>query len=231
MTAKSPYLQVSYAETNRLLAEPYQRIVVTTIAAAMFCIPLFSGGYFLHLMNLCFIAVIGAVGINLFTGYCGQLSLGQASFLAIGAFTTAILSQRFGVALLRRHPGELLRGGAGGGLHRRPSAFRFRGIYLAITTLAMHYAIIYVLTNYQAIVGPSAIGRHHRSAHRRLAASRSLGARLVLCAVDRRRACRDVCAQSHADLYRPRLGRHPGPRHRRRAHPASMCRVTNYLLS
>ena len=35
-------------------------------------------------------------------------------------------------------------------------ALRFRGIYLAITTLAMHYAIIYVLTNYQAIVGPSA---------------------------------------------------------------------------
>ena len=51
-------------------------------------------------MNLCLIAVIGAIGINLLTGYCGQLSLGQASFLAIGAFTTAILSQRYRHAVL-----------------------------------------------------------------------------------------------------------------------------------
>ena len=41
-------------------------------------------------------------------------------------------------------------------------ALRFRGIYLAITTLAMHYAIIYVLTNYQAIVGPT-FGRDYRT--------------------------------------------------------------------
>jgi branched-chain amino acid transport system permease protein len=155
MTAKSPYLLVSYAETNRILAEPYQRAVVTTVAAAILCIPIISGGYFLHLMNLCFIAVIGAVGIDLLTGYCGQLSLGQASFLAIGAFTTAILSQRFGMPFFVAIPVSCCAGAAVGFVVGLP-ALRFRGIYLAITTLAMHYAIIYVLTNYQAIVGPSA---------------------------------------------------------------------------
>ena len=106
-------------------------------------------------MNLCFIAVIGAVGINLLTGYCGQLSLGQASFLAIGAFTTAILSQRFGMPFFVAIPVSCCAGAAVGFVVGLP-ALRFRGIYLAITTLAMHYAIIYVLTNYQAIVGPSA---------------------------------------------------------------------------
>ncbi len=155
MTTKSPYLLVSYAQTNRLLPEPYQRVVVAAIAAALLCIPVLSGEYFLHLMNLCSIAVIGAVGINLLTGYCGQLSLGQASFMAIGAFTTAILSQRYGMPFFVAIPASCCAGAMVGFVVGLP-ALRFRGIYLAITTLAMHYAIIYVLTDYQAVVGPSA---------------------------------------------------------------------------
>lgn len=155
MMTNSPYLLVSYAQTNRVLPEPYQRIVVGLIVAALICIPIVSGDYFLHLMNLCSIAVIGAVGINLLTGYCGQLSLGQASFMAIGAFTTAILAQRYGMPFFIAVPASCCAGAAVGFAVGLP-ALRFRGIYLAITTLAMHYAIIYVLTNYQAVVGPSA---------------------------------------------------------------------------
>src|ERR1700691_4251689 len=155
MRTQSPYLLVSYAETNRVLPNPYQRVMVSVIVAAIVCIPFVAGGYFLHLMNLCSIAVIGAVGINLLTGYCGQLSLGQASFMAIGAFTTAILSQRYGLPFFVAIPASCCAGAMVGFLVGLP-ALRFRGIYLAITTLAMHYAIIYVLTNYQAIVGPSA---------------------------------------------------------------------------
>ncbi len=155
MRTQSPYLLVSYAETNRVLPDPYQRVVVAAIFMAIFCIPSVAGSYFLHLMNLCSIAVIGAVGINLLTGYCGQLSLGQASFLAIGAFTTAILSQQFGMPFFVAIPASCCVGAAVGFVVGLP-ALRFRGIYLAITTLAMHYAIIYVLTDYQAIVGPSA---------------------------------------------------------------------------
>jgi branched-chain amino acid transport system permease protein len=155
MTSESPYLLVSYAQTNRVLPKPYQRVVVAVIGAVLLCIPVVSGDYFLHLMNLCFLAVIGAVGINLLIGYCGQLSLGQASFMAIGAFTSAILAQRYGMPFFVAVPASCCAGAAVGFLVGLP-ALRFRGIYLAITTLAMHYAIIYVLTNYQAVVGPSA---------------------------------------------------------------------------
>ena len=155
MTKPSPYLLVSYAQTNRILPEPYQRVVVGTVAAVILLLPVVSGDYFLHLMNLCLIAAIGAIGINLLTGYCGQLSLGQASFMAIGAFCTAILAQRYGMPFFVAIPASCCAGALVGFLVGLP-ALRFRGIYLAITTLAMHYAIIYVLTNYQAIVGPSA---------------------------------------------------------------------------
>ena len=156
MTAKSPYLLVSYAQTNRLLPEPYQRIVVAVLALALALIPAFSGDYFLHLMNLRSIAEIGAVGIILSSlAIAGNSRLGQASFMAIGAFTTAILSQRYGMPFFVAIPASCCAGAAIGFIVGLP-ALRFRGIYLAITTLAMHYAIIYGLTDYQAVIGPSA---------------------------------------------------------------------------
>jgi len=46
--ASSPYLFVSYAQTNRILGEPYQRILVAAIVAALLCIPFIGGDYFLH---------------------------------------------------------------------------------------------------------------------------------------------------------------------------------------
>ncbi len=155
MISKSPYLRVSYAETNRLFPEPYQRILVVIILLALLCAPIFGGNYLLHLLNLAWLAVIGAVGLNLLTGTCGQVSLGHAGFIAIGAFTTAILAQRFHTPFFLTIPASCLAGAVVGFLVGLP-ALRFRGIYLAITTLAMHYAIIFLLTAYQANVGPSA---------------------------------------------------------------------------
>ena len=155
MAAGSPYLRVTYAETNRILPEPYQRVLVAAIAVAALVLPMVGSAYVIYLLNLTFLAIIGAVGLNLLTGYCGQVSLGHASFLAIGAFVTAILSNRYGAPVWLALPAACLVGAAVGFVVGLPS-LRFRGIYLAITTLAMHYAIIFVLTTYQANFGSSA---------------------------------------------------------------------------
>jgi branched-chain amino acid transport system permease protein len=155
VAAGSPYLRVTYAETNRILPEPYQRVLVAGIAVAALALPAFSNAYLIYLLNLTFLAIIGAVGLNLLTGYCGQVSLGHASFLAIGAFVTAILSNRYGAPVWVALPAACLVGAVVGFVVGLP-ALRFRGIYLAITTLAMHYAIIFVLTTYQANFGSSA---------------------------------------------------------------------------
>jgi branched-chain amino acid transport system permease protein len=155
MRSNSPYLRVSYAETNKVLPEPYQRVLVAFVLIGLLCLPLLAGTYLLHLLNLALLAVIGAVGLNLLTGYCGQVSLGHASFIGIGAFTTAILAQRYGAPFWLAVPASCLAGAVVGLVVGLP-ALRFRGIYLAITTLAMHYAIVYVLTAYQANFGASA---------------------------------------------------------------------------
>lgn len=152
---ESPYLRVSYAETNRILDEPYQRVLVALTVLALLVFPLFGSDYLLHLLNLSLLATIAAVGLNLLTGYCGQISLGHASFIAIGAFTTAVLAQRYHAPFWLAVPASCIAGAAIGFIVGLP-ALRFRGIYLAITTLAMHYAIIFLLTTYQANFDASA---------------------------------------------------------------------------
>jgi branched-chain amino acid transport system permease protein len=118
--------------------------------------PMLMSNFYVHLLNTVLLAVIAVVGLNLLTGYCGQISLGHAAFLAIGAFTTVILT-RMEVPFVVVIPAAGMVGAALGLAVGLPS-LRFRGIYLAISTLAMHYAVVYVVTTYQSSIGSSASG-------------------------------------------------------------------------
>ena len=155
MFKNSPYLHVSYTQTRALASEPYQKVLIFLVVGLLVLVPVISGPYVIYLLNLSLLAVIGAVGLNLLTGICGQVSLGHASFMGIGAFSTAILVQMYSAPFWVTVPIGCVSGGICGFIVGLP-ALRFRGIYLAITTLAMHYAIVFVLTSYQANIGPSA---------------------------------------------------------------------------
>src|SRR3989442_11024942 len=148
-------LRTSYLESNEVLRRPYQKVLLALVLAAALLLPAGSSNFFVHLMNLCFLAAIGALGLMLLTGYCGQISLGHAAFLAVGAFTTVILTVHVGAPFVVVVPAAALAGALLGFIVGLPS-LRFRGVYLAISTLAMHYAIIFVATWYQAKFGQSA---------------------------------------------------------------------------
>jgi branched-chain amino acid transport system permease protein len=148
-------LRTSYAESNEVLRRPYQKVLIALILFAAVALPAGSSTFFVHLMNLCFLAAIGALGLSILTGYCGQISLGHAAFLAIGAFTTVILSAHLHLPFVVVILAAALSGAFVGFLVGLPS-LRFRGVYLAISTLAMHYAIIFLTTTYQANFGTSA---------------------------------------------------------------------------
>src|SRR5262245_66360578 len=85
-------LRTSYLESNEVLRRPYQKVLVLFILFVALLLPAASSNFFVHLLNLCFLAAIAALGLMILTGYCGQISLGHAGFLAIGAYTTAILT-------------------------------------------------------------------------------------------------------------------------------------------
>jgi branched-chain amino acid transport system permease protein len=142
-------LRISYLESNEVLRRPYQKALVALVLAAALLLPAGSSNFFLHLMNLCFLAAIGALGLMILTGYCGQIPLGHAAFLAIGAYTTVILTLHLNAPFIVVAPTAAILGAIVGFIVGLPS-LRFRGVYLAISTLAMHYAIIFLATTYQS---------------------------------------------------------------------------------
>src|SRR3954462_1296716 len=148
-------LRTSYLESNEVLRRPYQKLIVALILVAALALPAGSSGYFLHLMNLCLLACIGALGLMILTGFCGPISLGHAAFLAIGAYTTVILTVHLKMPFIVVVPVSAVAGALVGFIVGLPS-LRFRGVYLAISTLAMHYAIVFACTSYQAKFGAAA---------------------------------------------------------------------------
>src|SRR5215217_317954 len=148
-------LRTSYLEANEVLRRPYQKVLVAFILLVALAAPFGSSTYFVHLLNLCLLACIGALGLMILTGFCGQISLGHAAFLAIGAYTTVILTVHAKMPFVVVVPAAAITGAIVGLIVGLPS-LRFRGVYLAISTLAMHYAIVFVCTSYQAKFGASA---------------------------------------------------------------------------
>ncbi len=155
MAHRGTNLRTSYLEANEILRRPYQKVLIVIVLLAALFLPAGSSTYFVHLMNLCFLAAIGALGLTILTGFCGQISLGHAGFLAIGAFTTVILSVHVKLPFVLVLPMAAVAGALVGFVVGLPS-LRFRGVYLAISTLAMHYAIVYLATSYQANFSSSA---------------------------------------------------------------------------
>jgi branched-chain amino acid transport system permease protein len=97
-------------------------------------LPLVATSYYLYLAELAMINVIIAVGLNLLSGNCGQISLCNASFMGIGAYCTALCTTRFGLPTLIALPASVIMSALLGAALGYP-ARRLSGLYLALTTL------------------------------------------------------------------------------------------------
>ena len=115
-------------------------------------IPLTSHEYYLSVANLVWIAVIGALGLNILVGYTGQVSIGHGAFMSVGAYTAANLAIR----LDSPWPVNLLAGGLMaaliGAIVGIPS-LRIKGLYLAIATLAGQLIIEWTINHVTFISG------------------------------------------------------------------------------
>ncbi len=160
MASGSPYLKTDYRHDVAILDTPSRRVGCALGLLTALALPFLASPFWLHLTNLVALATVGAVALNLLTGVCGQVSLGHAAFLAVGAFTAAIMAGHLHVPFLLVL-GTAAAVGAMLGLIVGLPSLRFRGLYIAISTLAMHYAILYGLRTYQANLGGSATAGMH----------------------------------------------------------------------
>ena len=118
----------------------------------VFTAPLYLRSDWLSVFNLIGITIIAVTGLNILIGYCGQLSIGHAGFMAVGAYTTGVLTGELGWPF----PVGLLCAGLSAGLigiiFGLPSV-RVKGFYLAITTIAAQFIIIWVINHWTSVTG------------------------------------------------------------------------------
>jgi branched-chain amino acid transport system permease protein len=114
--------------------------------------PFGLNGYGLYLVTLTGIFALVALGLNLLTGYAGQISLCHASLFGVGAYATAILTQKAGFPyLLALLVGALLTT-AIGALAAVP-ALRLKNIYLAIATLGFGVVLQKIIFEWRSLTG------------------------------------------------------------------------------
>ncbi|NEA36751.1 branched-chain amino acid ABC transporter permease [Streptomyces sp. SID13031] len=162
-----PQLYLSYGQDMALLNTPAKRWWTLALVLVAVLLPFMLEDDLLVVLATAFVAAIGAIGLNIVTGYAGQVSLGHAFFLAIGAYTAAALSGDpdstrligFGITSL---PIWLLAAGlvAGlAGLIVAPLAARLRGLYLAVVTLGLVFIGEHLFKHWRDLTGGVGVGR------------------------------------------------------------------------
>jgi len=123
----------------------------------LFLFPRFANPYLISVANYIGYTILGAMGVQLLIGFCGQVTLGHAAFIAVGAYTSALSMLRFNIP----YPVSLVLAAIVAGmwsvLFGLPSA-RVKGFYLIMTTMAAQFITVdLVITQYVARIG----GRGH----------------------------------------------------------------------
>jgi branched-chain amino acid transport system permease protein len=150
---ESGVFKTSYAADMALYPLPIARWTVAALAALfIIVVPLVIGEYYVSILNLCLIATVGALGLNILVGYTGQVSIGHAAFMSVGAYTAANLITRVGAPFWIAVPAGGVMAALVGAVVGIPS-LRIKGLYLAIATLAGQLIIEWTINHVPWISG------------------------------------------------------------------------------
>ena len=127
--------------------------LIAVVTAAILILPfLLPNAYIIQIVNMIGIYAIVGTGVNILTGYTGQLSLGQAAFYGIGAYTTALLNTKLGCPFFVVLPASVLVTAVFGVFLAIP-ALKVRGSYLALLTIGFGEIVRMVLVNWIDLTG------------------------------------------------------------------------------
>ena len=127
-------------------------VAVLAVFAGAILLPFGLSAFWLSTAVFVLIAAIGATGLGVLTGYTGQVSLGHAFFLAVGAYTAAVLGGNDHLTAAIWLPAAGIVAGLCGAIVG-PTALRLRGLYLAIVTIGLVFIGQHVWFNVSAISG------------------------------------------------------------------------------
>jgi branched-chain amino acid transport system permease protein len=157
---ESGQFKTTYASDGQIFPIRQDRIALgTLLLVALAVVPLFASPYLLSAILIPFLIFsLAALGLNILTGYCGQLSLGTAAFMAVGAFASFNFVARIpGIPMLLAFVLGGLCAAMVGIAFGLPS-LRIRGFYLAASTLATQFFVVWCLTKIPYLTNYSSSG-------------------------------------------------------------------------
>src|SRR5699024_7948402 len=125
------YFDTDYAEGTKIFTTVWRKFWLLFLLLVVFIFPIITNSYVTHIASLIGIFIIGAVGLNLLSGNTGQISLGHGAFMAIGAYSTAIITAKISLPFFIIIPLAGLIAGVIGTIVALP-ALRIKGLYLAM---------------------------------------------------------------------------------------------------
>lgn len=178
-----PLLYTTYQDDQAILNTTTKKVLMGLFVLFLVAVPFFAAGSlgeegslpgpsflasgdWLRLLSTVGIYAIGALGLNILTGLAGQVSLGHAFFMGLGAYTAAVFGAPEGALWGLGLPMWVWLPMAGivaalVGILVAPAAVRVRGLYLAIVTLGLVFIGEYFWRNLDFITGGSQSGRSH----------------------------------------------------------------------
>jgi branched-chain amino acid transport system permease protein len=144
----------TYAKDMAIFPIPLDRWgFIVMLFLAFVVVPLFASEYLITNIIIPFYCfALSAFGLNVLAGYAGQISIGHAAFMAIGAYASFIFYGRYGFPLVPSILGAGIISSIVGIFFGLPS-LRIKGFYLAISTLASQFIIEWVIVHVQWISG------------------------------------------------------------------------------
>ena len=142
----------TYRADQSLLSHRGQVVWMVLFAAALILAPFVGGSYSMYLACLVLINVASATGLNILTGYTGLVSLGHGAFMAVGAYTVAVLERDTGLPFFVTLPLAGFVAAAIGLVVGIPS-LRVKGLYLAIATIGASIILQFVFLNWTPVTG------------------------------------------------------------------------------
>ena len=142
----------TYASDEAVFKTPTVRFWMAVLFIFLLAFPFVAGDYLLYMANLVGVAIVAAVGLNILTGFAGQISLGHAAFVGIGAYTAAILTTRLDLPFIVCLPLSGLCAAVCGIVVGGPS-MRMKGLYLCVATLAAQVIFEFIFVHWESMTG------------------------------------------------------------------------------
>jgi branched-chain amino acid transport system permease protein len=152
MDLPSGVFQESYAQDMAILRTKTQWVFLLAFLVLIFAMPLFASNRVVTIMTIMGISIISVLGLNILTGYCGQISIGHAGFMAVGGYVSAILTAKLGWPFWAALPCAGLGAGLVGIFFGLPS-LKIKGFYLIMATVAAQFIIIWVILQFYGVTG------------------------------------------------------------------------------